>query len=198
MIQNNQVKLIQARLARKDVPMTSAQIREYLANSRPEVTEFDEAELSKIVEELSASVAMVPAMDNEILTTTDEPLLPPTESTLTISEKQELVAETAQQIGVTLLGSEIKQIAQSIASGFDSREQLFNEVTNAIVAFVEYRIGAQGDALKDAALRIRAKLGEGNSTTRDVFSGIRQDIDSTNTDFKSNFEGITALFAIPS
>lgn len=117
---------------------------------------------------------------------------------VTDEEKRDLVADTAQQVDVSLVASEIKQIAQGIASGFDSREQLFNEVTNAIVAFVEYRIDFQSSALKNAASQIRTKLSEGNSKAKEAFNSIRQDIDSTNGDFKSHIQGITALFTIPS
>ncbi|MEH2135420.1 hypothetical protein [Nostoc sp.] len=167
---------------------TSEQIREAIAQFYDsEDAEFNTADIPQIVDILLAQQPPQPlGIFSELSIVVAE------------EEKHNLVAETAQQIGVNLVASEIKQIAQGIASGFDSREQLFNEVTNAIVAFIEYRIGAQSDTLKDAALRIRAKLGEGNSATRDVFHAIRQDVDSTNTDFKRHLEGITALFTIPS
>ena len=174
----------------KGVASTSEQIREAIAQFYSnDDAEFNTQDIPKIVDIL---LAQQPAQPLGI------PLKSESSIVVAEEEKHELVADTAQQIGVNLVASEIKEIAQNIASGFDSREQLFNQVTNAIVAFVEYRIGAQSDTLIDAAGRIRAKLGEGNNTTRDVFSSIRQDINSTNIDFKSHIEGITTLFTIPS
>jgi hypothetical protein len=115
---------------------------------------------------------------------------------LTDDEKQDLVAGAAQEVGLQLVASEIKTIATSIRSGFDSREQLLTEVMNAIVAYAENRIDHHSASLAAAANRIRSKVDAGNKEARNAFASIEKALEATNNDFKSELEGITALFPI--
>ncbi|MEH1808412.1 hypothetical protein [Nostoc sp.] len=173
---------------RQGIKVTSDQIRAAVTECYPEAsddTEFDTQMIPSVVEILLAQQPPQP-LD-----------IPKTESNIVLSdgEKQDLVAGAAREAGLNLVASEIKSIATNIASGFADREELLNAVMGAIVAYAEQRIDAQSAALKGASERIRRKVNEGNGNARDAFASINEALEATNNDFKSELEGVAALFS---
>ena len=165
---------------------TSDQIRQAVTECYPGGNDSTELDTQMIPSVVDILVAQQPAQP-----------LANTKSNIVLSdgEKRDLVAGAAREAGLNLVASEIKTIATDIRSGFDSREQLLDEVMNAIVAYAENRIDQHSASLTAAANRIRSKVEAGNKDARDAFAFIDAALEATNNDFKSEFEGVAALFS---
>lgn len=171
----------------KGLSPTTEQIRNAVSECYPDVTDetvFDTQTIPSVVEILLAQ------QPGQLLTNAESSI------TLSDGEKHDLVAGAAREAGLNLVASEIKTIATGIRSGFDSREQVLTEVMNAIVAYAENRIDQHSASLTDAANRIRRKVDAGNKDARNAFASIDEALEATNNDFKSELEGITALFPV--
>jgi len=165
---------------------TSAQIRSAADECYPgvEATEFDTALIPDVVDILLAQKpSQSPARNGAI--------------TLSDSEKYSLAADAAQEAGLDLVADEIKILANAIRSGFDTREELLNEVMNAIVTYAEERIDNHSASLISAANRIRSKVNAGNKNARSAFASINEALEVTNNDFKSELKGkgVAELFS---
>lgn len=188
---------IQSRLNRKGIKVSLGEIKNALSQTVNDADNISSDEIETVVQYFidQSSKPVVSQESDEGYQDQSKEL---NKIVVSAQQKQELISRTAQQVGVELVGSEVSEIAQGIASGFDSREQMFSEITAAIVAFVDYRINMQSEFIQDAAQQIRSKLNSGNESMRESFDSIRQGVESTNDDFKSHFAEIKILFAVPS
>ena len=178
------IENIRNQAKKQGINPTTEQIKAAVVECYPgDGTEFDTSLIPSVIEILLAQQPTQP--------------LAKTESNIVLSdgEKQDLVAGAARESGLQLVASEIKTIASGIRSGFDSREQLLTEVMNAIVTHAENRIDQHSASLTAAADRIRSKVEAGNKDARNAFASIDEALEATNSDFKSQFEGVATLFS---
>jgi hypothetical protein len=166
-------------------------------------------------EQLSQAVDYLKVKSTSQLSVTDEPL----EETLTVDaeaevesnqlavaesenqivltdlEKQSLVADIAQGAGIELKAADVKQITVSIASTFASRKELNEAIFNALVHFAREFKNQEVSKIRRKADEIRQTLAEMDDVAGSELTQIKQAMEATALDYKSQFADLALSFA---
>jgi pantothenate synthetase len=186
-----QLKLIQSRLTRKQVPVSLPQIRKHITDTRPgiEEFEFDEAELATIVDELLSTFSqMVP--------------VEPTDSTLSQRDKQELIQQVASTLDVQIPVNEIKLISQKMNWALSDRASLKEKIKSAIIAWIDHHIDQdfqETDSLiEDVQNHLASKLNESNRHFTQKAERFSLDVEKAVNNFRTTEATVLGFFKIPS
>ena len=140
---------------------------------------------------------------NEAALTT-EAIAPPTEnapSPLATTNKNELVASTAINLGIELSTIEINQIADNFDAGSDDFSATLEQVKGAIIAYVQHRIATNNQRIIDTINEISQVASDGfednSQTLSDGFKHLNQQLQQQSTDFKSKLAGTLSRFQLP-
>ncbi|MGJ5633147.1 hypothetical protein [Nostoc sp. CALU 1950] len=142
----------------------------------------------------------------ETLTVDAEPEREPNKSQLTVAEaenqivlseqeKQALVADIAQGAGIELKAADVKQITVSIASTFASRKELNEAIFNALVHFAREFKNQEVSKIRRKADEIRQTLAEMDDVAGSELTQIKQAMEATALDYKSQFADLALSFA---
>lgn len=119
----------------------------------------------------------------------------------TVEDKSELVASTAQSMGIELQLSEIQNIASNMDYSGDSLSESIADIRAAITTFVEYKAQINQQKINHMITEVRATVTQrNNETSQRLNSGLSQianDIKEADTDFKSQVKSALQCFAIP-
>jgi uncharacterized protein YukE len=119
----------------------------------------------------------------------------------TVKDKSELVASTAQSMGIELQLSEIQNIASNMDYSGDSLSESIADIRAAITTFVEYKAQINQQKINHMITEVRATVTQRNKETsqrlNNGLSQIANDIKEANTDFKSQVKSALQCFAIP-
>ncbi|MHC5748046.1 MAG: hypothetical protein ACYTXT_40575 [Nostoc sp.] len=114
---------------------------------------------------------------------------------LTEQEKQSLVADIAQGAGIELKAADVKQITVSIASTFASRKELNEAIFNALVHFAREFKNQEVSKIRRKADEIRQTLAEMDDVAGSELTQIKQAMEATALDYKSQFADLALSFA---
>ncbi|WP_375506618.1 hypothetical protein [uncultured Nostoc sp.] len=114
---------------------------------------------------------------------------------LTDLEKQALVADIAEGAGIELKAADVKQITVSIASTFASRKELNEAIFNALVHFAREFKNQEVSKIRRKADEIRQTLAEMDDVAGSELSQIKQAMEATALDYKSQFADLALSFA---
>jgi len=119
----------------------------------------------------------------------------------TVEDKSELVASTAQSMGIELQLSEIQNIASNVNYSGDSLGESIADIRAAITTFVEYKAQVNQQKINHMITEVRATVNQRNKETsqrlNNGLSQIAKDIKEADTDFKSQVKSALKCFAIP-
>lgn len=167
-------------------------------------------------EQLSQAVDYLTEKATNRLTVTDEPVeetflvgaedvqpesnqltvaSPENQIVLTEQEKQALVADIAQGAGIELKAADVKQITVSIASTFASRKELNEAIFNALVHFAREFKNQEVSKIRRKADEIRQTLAEMDDVAGSELTQIKQAMEATALDYKSQFADLALSFA---
>jgi hypothetical protein len=176
------IKRIQSRLSSKGVSLTRQEITAQLE------VEPTEDNIDSLVNELLSNQQSV-----SLQKVTRQP---ETAITVTEQQKENLVLQTSNSLGITLVGSEVKQISKSISSQFSDRREMLKAITNAIQAFTQHIVAQEQEIINEALNNVQNTLSNSNKAVKDTFNNLERDIHQSNLDFKSIQTDILELFAI--
>ncbi|MFS0518970.1 hypothetical protein ACEYW6_30340 [Nostoc sp. UIC 10607] len=114
---------------------------------------------------------------------------------LTEQEKQALVADIAEGAGIELKAADVKQITVSIASTFASRKELNEAIFNALVHFAREFKNQEVSKIRRKADEIRQTLAEMDDVAGSELTQIKQAMEATALDYKSQFADLALSFA---
>jgi hypothetical protein len=120
---------------------------------------------------------------------------PENQIVLTEQEKQALVADIAQGAGIELKAADVKQITVSIASTFASRKELNEAIFNALVHFAREFKNQEVSKIRRKAEEIRQTLAEMDDVAGSELTQIKQAMEATTLDYKSQFADLALSFA---
>ena len=120
---------------------------------------------------------------------------PENQIVLTDLEKQALVADIAQGAGIELKAADVKQITVSIASTFASRKELNEAIFNALVHFAREFKNQEVSKIRRKADEIRQTLAEMDDVAGSELTQIKQAMEATALDYKSQFADLALSFA---
>jgi hypothetical protein len=206
------IKRIQSRLSSKNIKLTRDQI---VAELHKPVESLEDSDVSGIVEYFlqsnppvsSTSIQTVSNSQKQPETLTlqdadqaetfqDSTNSSPSAIVLTDSQKHSLIQNTSQQLGITLVGEEVKGISRSVASQFSDRRQMLLAVTEAIKAFNERIAAEEQELLNDFLNAATGQLSASNQNIKSTFNNLEAEISQSNLDFKSVQTDIFSLFTI--
>lgn len=126
----------------------------------------------------------------------------PDSTVIAIAEKTELVASTAQSMGIELQLSEVESIADNLTYSGDSLDEGIAEINQAITAFVEYKAQINQQKIDSMVDEVRHVVQRTNAeTSQHLNNGLKQiaqDINQGTTDFKSQIRTALKYFAVSS
>lgn len=120
---------------------------------------------------------------------------PENQIVLTDQEKQALVRDIAQSAGIELKAADVKQITVSIASTFASRKELNEAIFNALVHFAREFKNQEVSKIRRKAEEIRQTLAEMDDVAGSELTQIKQAMEATALDYKSQFADLALSFA---
>ncbi|MFM6082028.1 MAG: hypothetical protein ACKPCI_26540, partial [Dolichospermum sp.] len=163
-------KRIQSRLSRSGVRIALGDIKEYLKiNSDVEnITDSDVNLATDYFMSNAAALTVTENVDNTINTLSiqdmdnnfndgDSGVAP-----LTTTTKSELVASTAQNMGITLDTSEISLIAENISNSSDDFDQDIDAIKAAIMAFIDHKSMINQSKINELIYEVRDLVGNKN------------------------------------
>jgi hypothetical protein len=219
---------IQTRLSRKGLKVVLGNIKDYLKANVIDIENITKEEENNVTEYFLASASQLSVVDD--LTTEDINNVD-TVNTLSIQDidsselyleedvddiaiaqnqlaplatanKNELVASTADQMGIVLDASEISLIAENINHSSDDFDQDIDVIKSAIMAFVEHKAMVNQSKINQMIGEVRQVVIEKNSENSQLLTdglrSINQDIQEANKQFKSNVKQCLSAFNIPS
>jgi hypothetical protein len=214
-------KRIQTKLSRKGIKQPLGVIKDYLKANVGNIENITDVEVNATTEYFLSSANQLTVIgenvdnaDNadsdidNVLTLSiqedveEEAIAPQTApAPLVVSPKNELVASTADQMGIVLDASEISLIAENINHSSDDFDQDIDAIKSAIMAFVQHKSLINQSKINQMIHEVREVVSEKNSENSQLLSdglrSINQDIQEANKAFKSNVSKALAAFDIP-
>ena len=221
-------KRVQTRLSKQGVKVSLSDIRPVVEQSIKDIENPTEQEVLSVVEyflSTATKLAVVEETVEELYTEVnsvdniqdidsintlsiqedvEEAIAPPqTEqpAPLATTNKNELVASTAINLGIELSTIEINQIADNFDAGSDDFSATLEQVKGAIIAYVQHRIATNNQRIIDTINEISQVASDGfednSQTLSDGFKHLNQQLQQQSTDFKSKLAGTLSRFQLP-
>jgi hypothetical protein len=195
------IKRIQSRLSSKNIELTRKQI---VAEIHIPVEDIQDSDVSGIVEYFIQSNQQpgkltIPQNNYQDEMIEDlECMEDSNESSiiLTDTQKDSLIQNASQQLGITLVGNEVKEISRSISSQFSNRRQMLLAITDSITAFNERVASEEAEIMRDFLSAAKGQLSASNQTIKKTFKNLEAEISQNNLDFKSLQTDILSLFTV--
>jgi uncharacterized protein YukE len=120
---------------------------------------------------------------------------------LATTTKNELVANTAVNLGIELSTTEIDQIADNFDAGSDDFAQTLEQVKGAIIAYVQHKIASNNQQIVNTINEISQVASDGfeenSQTLTNGLKQLNQQLVQQSTDFKSKLAGTLSRFKLP-
>jgi|688.fasta_scaffold165648_3 hypothetical protein len=218
---NTIAKRIQSRLSRQGVKVSLPEIKTQCELMIADIENPTETELLGIQNQFmsNANQLSISSLDNNIddlsisnldsntddlsISSLDDiAIAPQTEpAPLVVSPKNELVASTADQMGIVLDASEISMIAENISISSDDFDQDIDAIKSAIMAFIQHKSMVNQSKINQMIHEVREVVTEKNSENSQLLAdglrSINQDIQEANKQFKSSVRSCLSAFDIP-
>ena len=148
------------------------------------------------------NTASIQNIDSIDLHTNEAALDTENETALATATKSELVASTANSLGVVLNTSEIELIASNFNSSSEDLTDSLEEIKSAIVAFIQYKVSLNSQKISETLEEISQVAADGFSQNSEQLTTGLQSINSQlqeqSRDFKSKVKSTLAAFKVPS
>ncbi len=204
-------KRIQTRLSKQGVKVSLGDIRPVVEQSIKDIQNPTDQEVLSVVEYFLTSATSLTvvddanSIDSDIDTASiqdiDKVTPQPDPAPLATTNKNELVAQGAGELGIVLNTSEINQIADNFDAGSDDFSETLEQVKSAIIAYVNHKIATNNQRIIDAINEISQVATEGfednSQTLSDGFKHLNQQLQQQSTDFKSKLAGTLSRFQLP-
>lgn len=123
-------------------------------------------------------------------------------ASLATATKSELVASTANSLGLVLNTSEIELIASNFNSSSEDLTDSLEEIKSAIVAFIQYKVSLNSQKISETLEEISQVAADGFSQNSKQLTtglqGINSQLQEQTKDFKSKVKSTLAAFKVPS
>lgn len=120
---------------------------------------------------------------------------------LATTNKSELVANTAVNLGIELSTADIENIADNFDAGSDDFTQTLEQVKGAIIAYVQHKIASNNQKIVNTINEISQVATDGfNQNSETLTNGLKQlnqQLIQQSTDFKSKLAGTLSRFKLP-
>lgn len=186
-LDKSDIQNIRNQANRRGIKPTSEQIRQAIAECYPDGGDFDSAMIPSVVNILEAQLGS--KEDSALATQKSEQIA------LSEEEKQAVIAEIAHGAGIELKAVDVKQITVSIASTFASRKELNEAIFSALVQFAEQFKNQEVSKMRRKANQIRQTLAEMDEVAGSELTQIKQAMEATALDYKSQLAVISLSFA---
>ncbi|QLE60028.1 hypothetical protein [Nostoc sp. TCL26-01] len=120
---------------------------------------------------------------------------------ITVQEKSELVATTAQSMGLVLNAQEIDSVADSVDSTTDNFESMLSEVKTALLGFVRYKAESNNKKITQTMDEVvdyaETKFRENSQHLSERLQDLKSRISATDTRNKSQIISILNRLRLP-
>jgi hypothetical protein len=188
----NQVKLIQSRLKSRGARFTLEAIRTFIFTNYHD-EELTEDQISAIVEKMLSELSeIVPAsVETE-----------PTDSTLSLREKQELIEQVASTLDINLPVQEIKSISQKMDWALSDRASLKDRIKSAIIAWIDYHVDQDledtDSLIQEVQGHLATKLQQSNRHFTQKAEDFSLEVTKAVEHFRATEATVLSFFQIPS
>jgi hypothetical protein len=187
-------------------------VQGYFMNSANQLTVIPDVHTSSIQELEDVHTASIQDTDsidlytNEAALDTEEVIAPQTDTQtepapLATTPKGELVANTADQMGISLNTQEMELIAQNVNYSSDDLQESLDEIKNAIIAFIQHRIATNSQKIGETLEEISQVATDGfSANSQQLTEGlqhINQQLQEQSRDFKSKVKSTLSVFQLP-
>ncbi|MFM6473802.1 MAG: hypothetical protein ACKPGH_09925, partial [Dolichospermum sp.] len=120
---------------------------------------------------------------------------------LATTTKNELIANTAGELGIVLNTGEIELIAQNVNYSSDDLQESLEEIKSAIIAFVRHKIALNsqkiGETLEEITQVATDGFSQNSQHLTDGLQNINKQLQQQSTDFKSKVRSTLKCFQLP-
>ncbi|MFM6911118.1 MAG: hypothetical protein ACKPKW_18585 [Dolichospermum sp.] len=202
-------KRIQSRLSRQGVKVSLAEIKEQCDRLISDIENPTENELLAVQEYFMSAATSLTVIndisdvrtqsiqDTDDISDDDDSAIAP----LATTTKNELIANTAGELGIVLNTGEIELIAQNVNYSSDDLQESLEEIKSAIIAFVRHKIALNSQKIDDTLQEITQVATDGfNQNSQQLTDGlqnINKQLQQQSTDFKSKVRSTLKCFQLP-
>ncbi|MFM6250083.1 MAG: hypothetical protein ACKPEQ_13190 [Dolichospermum sp.] len=202
-------KRIQSRLSRQGVKVVLGEIKEQCDRLISDIDNPTENELLAIQEYFMSAATSLTVIndisdvhrqsiqDTDDISDDDDSAIAP----LATTTKNELIANTAGELGIVLNTREIELIAQNVNYSSDDLQESLEEIKSAIIAFVRHKIALNSQKIDDTLQEITQVAADGfNQNSEQLTTGLKQlnrQLVQQSTDFKSKIKATLSVFQLP-
>ncbi|MFM6845022.1 MAG: hypothetical protein ACKPKS_14745 [Dolichospermum sp.] len=202
-------KRIQSRLSRQGVKVALGEIKEQCDRLIPDIDNPSEIELLAVQEYFMSAATSLTVIndisdvrtqsiqDTDDISDDDDSAIAP----LATTTKNELIANTAGELGIVLNTGEIELIAQNVNYSSDDLQESLEEIKSAIIAFVRHKIALNSQKIDDTLQEITQVAADGfNQNSEQLTTGLKQlnrQLVQQSTDFKSKIKATLSVFQLP-
>ncbi|MFM6271218.1 MAG: hypothetical protein ACKPFA_32680 [Dolichospermum sp.] len=159
-------------------------------------------ELGNIAEPTQMELETLTSEDNAINTASIQDIdSTNTSAPLATTTKNELVANTANSLGIELSTTEIDHIADNFDNSSDDFSQTLEQVKLAIISYVQHKVQLNNQQITDTINEIGDVIADGfNQNNETLNNGLKQlnhQLNQQSTDFKSKLAGTLSRFKLP-
>ena len=145
------------------------------------------------IQDISNDGAIAVSNPNETITNEPAPLA--------TTNKSELVATTANNLGIVLNQSEIELIAENVNYSSDDLQETLQEVKTAIIAFINHRVAQNNQKINETVQEIvqvaTDGLNQNSAALTDGLRTINHQLQEQSKDFKSKVKASLKCFQLP-
>ncbi|MFM6203755.1 MAG: hypothetical protein ACKPE1_32280, partial [Dolichospermum sp.] len=196
-------KRIQSRLSRQGVKVSLGEVKSQCELMINDIDNPSEIELIAVQEYFINNASQLVVIDDisndGVIATPNETINEP--ALLAAANKSELVANTANSLGIELSTTEIDHIADNFDNSSDDFSQTLEQVKLAIISYVQHKVQLNNQQITDTINEIGDVIADGfNSNNETLNNGLKQlnhQLTQQSTDFKSKLAGTLSRFKLP-
>ncbi|MFM6369365.1 MAG: hypothetical protein ACKPGN_14245 [Dolichospermum sp.] len=202
-------KRIQSRLSRQGVKVVLGEIKEQCDRLISDIDNPSEIELLAVQEYFMSAATSLTVIndisdvrtqsiqDTDDISDDDDSAIAP----LATTTKNELIANTAGELGIVLNTGEIELIAQNVNYSSDDLQESLEEIKSAIIAFVRHKIALNsqkiGETLEEITQVATDGFSQNSQQLTDGLQNINKQLQQQSTDFKSKVRSTLKCFQLP-
>ncbi|MFM6078135.1 MAG: hypothetical protein ACKPCI_06370 [Dolichospermum sp.] len=196
-------KRIQSRLSRQGVKVSLGEVKSQCELTINDIDNPSENELLTVQEYFINNASQLVVIDDisndGVIATPNKAINEP--ALLAAANKSELVANTANSLGIELSTTEIDHIADNFDNSSDDFSQTLEQVKLAIISYVQHKVQLNNQQITDTINEIGDVIADGfNQNNETLNNGLKQlnhQLNQQSTDFKSKLAGTLSRFQLP-
>ncbi|TVP62441.1 MAG: hypothetical protein EA343_11050 [Nodularia sp. (in: Bacteria)] len=201
--QTEEVSKIESKL---EQPEETALPREHSANIISEVTALDcEEDLEDIAHETTEPQPSIEQSEMQAMPAAREAIAceddPPEATAIELQETSELVASTAESMGIALNLEDVTAIAENFDYASTNSDDELEEIKTAITAFVQHKAALSRQKIQHIVQEVKQTIhnldAENSELLNDGLRSISQDIKSGSERFRQQTRQALKVFALP-